>query len=462
MRLHYDDDTEQFRAELATWLDANEPTAEERADRARSSAHLPDWARRWQRRMFDSGWLVPGWPPELGGRNATPVQQMVYFEELARRSIVRSWNIQGLTIFAPSIIDFGTEEQKQRYALPVLRGEKTACLGMSEPGAGSDLAGLSTRAELHGDHFVVNGQKVWTSGAHHADFCICFVRTNPSAPKHRGISVLLLDMDTPGIEARPLASLVDRDHPDFNEVFFTDVVVPRENLLGELDDGWRIANGSLAHERGMLWVWESARIDQNLEMALHLATGADGTHLAADPELRDVIADSYVDALALKCLGYRGFAKFARGPRGAGAPPAEAVRLGGEPAPVPRRVGGARRGRARHRRGRDRRPLRRGLAVGVALPRLVRHDDLGRHLGDPAQHRRRARPRPPPPLKRRWRHYRPLPRSWHVRPWRALVQRAKNSRRRGRRSRGWGQVPSRRRARRSSSWTKTGRLSAPR
>jgi alkylation response protein AidB-like acyl-CoA dehydrogenase len=316
VRLHYDDSTERFRAELDEWLDEYLPPCDEKRERPQSSAHIPEWARRWQRSLFDAGWLVPGWPPELGGRNATPVQQMVYFEELARRQIWRSHNIQGLSIFAPSVIDFGTEEQKQQWALPVLRAEKTTCLGMSEPGAGSDLAGLSTRAEVRGDNFVINGQKVWTSGAHHADFCICFVRTDPAVPKHRGISVLLLEMSTPGITVRPLPSLVDRTSwVDFNEVFFDDVVVPRENLLGELNDGWRVANASLGHERGMLWVWESARLDRALELAVDEARRTDttGHRLGERAGLRSSLADAYVDALALRCLGYRGFAKFARG-----------------------------------------------------------------------------------------------------------------------------------------------------
>jgi alkylation response protein AidB-like acyl-CoA dehydrogenase len=316
VRLHYDEATERFRAELDAWLDEHFPSPDEAREQPQSSAHVPEWARRWQRSLFDAGWLVPGWPPELGGRNATPVQQMVYFEELAKRQIWRSHNIQGVSIFAPSVVDFGTEEQKQRWALPVLRAERTTCLGMSEPGAGSDLAGLSTRAELHGDHFVVNGQKVWTSGAHHADFCICFVRTDPAAPKHRGISVLLLEMSTPGITVRPLPSLVDRTSwVDFNEVFFDDVVVPRENLLGDLNDGWRVANASLGHERGMLWVWESARLDRALEVAVGQARRAHRSEgrVGERARVRDSLADAYVDALALRCLGYRGFAKFARG-----------------------------------------------------------------------------------------------------------------------------------------------------
>ncbi len=316
MHLDYDQETERFRAELDAWLDEHVPTPEEMQDRQKSSAHIPEWAKRWQRALFDDGWLVPGWPPELGGRNATPVQQMVYFEELSKRQLFRSYNIAGLTIFAPSVIDFGTDEQKERWALPVLRAERTTCLGMSEPNAGSDLASLSTRAELRGDHFVVNGQKLWTSGAHDADFCLCFVRTDPEAKKHRGISALLIDMDTPGINPRPMSSLVERDSwADFNEVFFDDVVVPRENLLGELNDGWRIANTSLGHERGMLWVYESARIDRALDIAFSEAgrEQANGHRLAEDPLVRDALANAFVDALALRCLGYRGFAKFAQG-----------------------------------------------------------------------------------------------------------------------------------------------------
>ena len=180
MQLHYDEETEAFRAELREWMEAHLPSVEERHERVVSSAHIPEWARRWQRALFDAGWLVPGWPPAYGGRNATPLQQMVYFEELARIGVPRSCNPQGLSIITPSILDYGTEAQKARFALPTLKAEVSWCLGMSEPNAGSDLAGLRTQAELHGDHFVVNGQKVWTSGAHHSDYCFCFVRTDPN------------------------------------------------------------------------------------------------------------------------------------------------------------------------------------------------------------------------------------------------------------------------------------------
>jgi alkylation response protein AidB-like acyl-CoA dehydrogenase len=315
VRLHYDDETEAFRLELRAWMEANLPPASERSERVKSSAHIPEWARAWQRKLFDNGWLVPGWPPEYGGRNATPVQQMVYFEELAHLGVPRSCNPQGLSIITPSILDWGTEDQKARYALPTLRAEIAWCLGMSEPNAGSDLAGLRTRAELHGDRFVVNGQKVWTSGAHHADYCFCFVRTDPDAGKHAGISVLIIDMKTPGIQTRPIAELTDREHADFNEVFFTDVEVPADNLVGELHHGWSVAGGSLAHERGMLWINEATGTEKILERVVKTATTPlpGGRLLADDPVFRSTVARAYTQSQALKLLGYRGFAKFAKG-----------------------------------------------------------------------------------------------------------------------------------------------------
>jgi alkylation response protein AidB-like acyl-CoA dehydrogenase len=311
VRLHYDEATEGFRAEFVGWVEANLPPEEERTEPVLSSAYMPAWGRVWQRRLFDAGWLVPGWPPEFGGRNAGPLEQMVYFEEIASRNIPRGFNPQGLSIITPSVLDWGTDEQKQRFAIPTLKGDLTWALGMSEPGAGSDLAGLSTRAVLDGDHFVVNGQKVWTSGAHHADWCFCFVRTDPDVPKHKGISVLIIDLKTPGISTRPLPELTNPEYADFNEVFFTDVVVPRENLLGELNHGWSIAGGSLAHERGMLWIAQATGLEQAMDSVVATA-GADPL-LAADARFRDHAAALYIDSQAMKLMGYRGFAKFARG-----------------------------------------------------------------------------------------------------------------------------------------------------
>jgi alkylation response protein AidB-like acyl-CoA dehydrogenase len=316
MRLAPDDTLVEFRREFEAWLDEHLPTLDVVTDdMRRSSAHLPDWARTFQREMFEAGYLVPGWPPELGGRNATPQEQMVYFEVITERMAPRSLNPQGLSICAASIVEFGTEDQRERFVLPTLKGEITWCVGMSEPNAGSDLASLATKAVRHDGHFVVNGQKVWTSGAHEADYCMCYVRTDPDAPKHRGISVLIIDMRTPGITCRPLPELTDRHHVDFNEVFFTDVEVPEENLLGELNNGWVVSQGSLRHERGMLWIMNVSKMERTLKALVRVAQrpGARGGTVGDDPRVAEAIGRLATDTAAMRCLGYRGFAKAARG-----------------------------------------------------------------------------------------------------------------------------------------------------
>jgi alkylation response protein AidB-like acyl-CoA dehydrogenase len=315
MKLSFDDSVERFREEFVDWLARNRPSEDEiAADPALSSGHLPDWAKRWTRRMFDEGWLVPGWPPERGGRNASPTEQLVYLEEMERAGVPRSTNPQGLGIVAPSIFDYGSPEQIDNYGLPILRGEKSACLGMSEPGAGSDLAALSTRAVLDGDRFVVNGQKVWTSGAVHADFCFLFCRTDTEAPKHKGISVILVDMESPGITVRPLPEIVAPEYPDVNEVFLSDVAVPKDRLVGTLNNGWAMANGSLAHERGMVWVSSAIALDYNISRLVRDSppqlSRLSETERHAHAER---IADAYMDTVAARCLGYRGFGKLLRG-----------------------------------------------------------------------------------------------------------------------------------------------------
>jgi alkylation response protein AidB-like acyl-CoA dehydrogenase len=214
----------------------------------------------------------------------------------------------------PSILDYGSDEQIRDYALPVLRGERSACLGMSEPGAGSDLASLSTRAVLDGDDFVINGQKVWTSGANYADFCFLFCRTDTDAPKHKGISVVLVEMSTPGITVRPLAEIVRPEHPDLNEVFFEDVVVPATNLVGEMNNGWAMAGGSLAHERGMVWLSSVLGLEAGVAQLVDEAPAALARLGPIEHAVvADGIVDSVIDATAARCLGYRGFAKLMRG-----------------------------------------------------------------------------------------------------------------------------------------------------
>jgi alkylation response protein AidB-like acyl-CoA dehydrogenase len=306
VQLTFDADVEAFRAEFVAFLNEHLPSASETLERPRSVSHMPAWARRWQRLLFDNGWLLPGQPPEFGGRNATVLQQFVHLEELCRRRIYHSFNPQGVNIVAASLLSFGTDEQKQRWAVPILRAEITASLGMSEPSAGSDLASLRTRAvrcsDSEGGHFVVNGQKVWTSGAHDADVLLTFVRTDPDAPKHKGISALLIPTDTPGVACRPFPSICGRDDLDFNEVFFTDVRVPAENLVGRLNEGWRVANGSLGHERTMMWLGFADRL-HNLITDFRPTTALD----------RDRYATLVMDHHALRLLGSVALARAARG-----------------------------------------------------------------------------------------------------------------------------------------------------
>lgn len=302
MQLTFDAEVEVFRAEFVGFLDEHLPTQAQAAQRPTSTSHVPEWSRRWQRLQFDHGWLLPGNPPEFGGRNANILQQFVHRDELSRRRIYHCFNPQGVGIIAASLLSFGTDEQKQRWAVPILRADMTASLGMSEPGAGSDLAGLSTKAELVGDHFVVNGQKVWTSGAHDADVILTFVRTDPNAPRHKGISALLIPTDIPGLVCRPFASVYDRDDLDFNEVFFTDVRVPAENLVGPLHGGWQVANGSLGHERTLMWMAFANRLEQLLQ-----------DYRPSDEVSADHYATIAMDYYALRLLGSRALGRAARG-----------------------------------------------------------------------------------------------------------------------------------------------------
>ncbi len=313
MQLAWGPEEEAFRAELVAFLDEHVPPEAsagfDYADSGESDEGqpIPGWAREWQATLFDHQWMIPAYPPELGGRNCTPVQTLIYLEEMARRRVPRSFHFPGYAIVAPSLLEFGSDEQRELVPAAI-RGDTIWCIGMSEPNAGSDLAGLSTRAEVHDDRFVVNGQKVWTSYAMVAQKCFCYVRTDPDAPKHKGISLLILDMDTPGIEIRPLRHISGA--ANFAEVFFTDVVVPRENLVGGLNDGWRITQGSLAHERAGLWVEGVSRLETTIRGLVELAQRRG---LSDDPLVRRRLAELSERAASLRALGYKGFASFAQG-----------------------------------------------------------------------------------------------------------------------------------------------------
>jgi alkylation response protein AidB-like acyl-CoA dehydrogenase len=244
----YPAEVEQFRTELRDWLSANltDELIAARRPMGRDDAAF-EMLRAWNRTMADAGWAAVSWPREYGGRGATVLEQLVYTEETTRARAPLPLNVIGLNNIAPAIMQYGTESQKATLLPRMMRADDIWCQGMSEPEAGSDLAALRTRAVRDGDDFVVNGQKIWTSLGHRARWCQLYVRTDPEAPKHKGISCLIVDMGLPGIEVRPLVTL--NGDADFAEVFFHDVRVPANALLGPLNAGWQVATTTLSHER---------------------------------------------------------------------------------------------------------------------------------------------------------------------------------------------------------------------
>ena len=299
-----------FRAELSSWLDANTPPELQTAGGPPQPANgdVPEWARQWQAALFDAGWLVPPWPRALGGRDADAAETLLYYEELARRRLRRTRNFQGLNIVAPTLRDFGTPAQQEQWLVPTLRAELLWCIGMSEPGAGSDLGSLTTRADQVDGGFVVNGSKVWTSSAHLADWCLLYVRTGPAEAAHRAISVLAVDMRSPGVDARPFAHMTG--DVDFAEVFFTDVFVPGEHLVGGLHEGWALTVASLAHERSGLWVQGVADLETYVSALVDLARR---TGRLDDPVVRRDLAWADEQVASLRALGYAGAAADSRG-----------------------------------------------------------------------------------------------------------------------------------------------------
>jgi alkylation response protein AidB-like acyl-CoA dehydrogenase len=252
--LRYSESDEEFRAELRDWLRRTLPTLP-------PHPAWTDWPGRrrfdteWQRRLFDAGYAGINWPRAYGGRDVSPSEQLVFLEETTRvRAPYVGVNFVGSLHAGPTIMTEGTEEQRRRYLPPILRGDEVWCQGFSEPGAGSDLASLRTRAVRDGDHYAVNGQKIWCSFAHIADYGELLVRTDPDAPKHRGISWLILPMDSPGIDVRPIDTVLGSS--EFCEVFLDDVHVPVVNRVGEENDGWRITQVTFAFERGTAFVSE--------------------------------------------------------------------------------------------------------------------------------------------------------------------------------------------------------------
>ncbi len=298
---------ETFRAELRAWLETNAPKGPRRSQLDMiAEEDAGDWARRvqWYKKLHSGGWIGIHWPKEYGGRGAGILQNIIYGEELDRADAPLPMLGMGLNLLGPTLMHWGNDEQKKRYLPAILAGDEVWCQGYSEPNAGSDLASLQTRAIEDGDYFVVNGQKVWTSGAQHADWIFLLVRTDPEAPKHKGISYLLVDMHSPGVTVRPLVQMTGAK--GFNEVFFEDVRVPRKNLVGEKNQGWQIAITTLMFERSGGAGGNRNMTGQVHELAkLAQSITREGRPAWDDSSVRQKVAEFACEAAALKYTGYR-------------------------------------------------------------------------------------------------------------------------------------------------------------
>ena len=290
-------DLEDFRADTRAWLEENCPAsmrepAREDADRCwggRNPQFKSEDQRLWMERMAERGWTAPEWPTEYGGGGLSKEQAKILREEMARIHARSPLDSFGIWMIGPALLKYGSEALKQQHLPPIVRGEIRWCQGYSEPGAGSDLAGLQTRAIDHGDHYIVNGQKIWTSYANKADWCFCLVRTDPDAKKQLGISLVLFDMATPGVETRPI-KLISGASP-FCETFLTDVRVEKSQLVGEENKGWTYAKYLLTHEREMIsGMGRTASGDKALWELVADATGMDADGRLDDPMLRTDVA----------------------------------------------------------------------------------------------------------------------------------------------------------------------------
>ena len=310
MNFDFTEREEAFRKEVRAWLERNLPEDLRGKAFAASRADVEEVKRlrAWQKTMAEAGYVGMDWPVAFGGRGAPITEMVILYQEMARAESPQIVNRGGVSMLGPTLMKLGTPEQQKRFLPRIRTAEDLWCQGFSEPNAGSDLANLQTRAVLDGDHFVVNGQKVWTSMGHVADWCFLLVRTDPAAARHKGISFLLVDMKTPGITVRPLRQITGE--AEFNETFFDNVRVPRANLVGKLNEGWSVAITTLAYERDLLTFIRHI----SLRNALHrLVKLTQSRGRGADPVVRQKIAELWIGEQALALNGYRSLTKILRG-----------------------------------------------------------------------------------------------------------------------------------------------------
>ncbi len=299
MDLSYGAEYDDFRKDVVGFLTEHKATA------PTNPALRSKEAISWQKTLIDAGYFARTIPREYGGHGAEPdiLKSRIIAEEFARLRVHPGMGGQGISMLVPTLLESGTQEQKERFIKPTLHGEMLWCQGYSEPGAGSDLASLTTKAELDGDEWVINGQKIWTSTAQLADWIFCLVRTEPDAPKHQGISFLLFSMDTPGIEIRPLVDMTG--NANFNEVFFTDVRVPKGQIVGARGEGWKVANTILKHERGSLADPNAMQHRLNGLIELMQTETVDGSRVIDNPIFRDRLMRITGRVMAAKCNDLR-------------------------------------------------------------------------------------------------------------------------------------------------------------
>ena len=296
-------ENQALRQELRAWLKANLPAGWTEQEFVPINPDMYAQARFehwWHKKLYEGGWAGAAWPKEYGGRGLNAEQTRIYQEEIARAKAPQPLGYMGLLMVGPTLITYGTEEQKARFLPKILSGEEIWCQGYSEPNSGSDLASLRTTAILDGDEFVINGQKIWTSNAHLADWMFLLARTDKDVPKHKGISYLLLDMKTPGLTIRPLVQITGEAH--FNETFFDNVRVPRENLVGELNRGWYVGVTTLAHERAISANTVSVRQLFDAVLSLSKRTRRGNGTAWQDPRIRQELADLKVRIEGLEAV----------------------------------------------------------------------------------------------------------------------------------------------------------------
>ena len=267
-------------------------------------------AKLWQKRKYDDGWACLGWAPEFGGRGASPIEEVIWRQEETRYELPTNFFLIGQGMIGPTLMAWATADDKARYLPPLASGEEVWCQLFSEPAGGSDLAALRTRAEPDGDDWIINGQKIWTSGAHYADYGVIVVRTDPTLPKHKGLSYFYIDMRAPGVEIKPIKQLTG--DADFNEVYFTDVRVSDGQRLGEVGQGWQVALTTLMNERAAIG-GGIGKMDVDLAVAIAQDVELDGQPAIDNAAVRTRIADWYVQEAGLKYTGYRSLTALSRG-----------------------------------------------------------------------------------------------------------------------------------------------------